>query len=487
MAEDDTIEIPDLPDSPDLGTALGVAEYAASVDGWLDAIGRRDGAMTDAELDRYEVAQHRLEIGALRTRLEFGAPADPEHQAATLAAARELALRASMDLPGGGSAATVDSARMFRDAEYRKEQRGQSLEGIDTQMLSGPGDERWAVSLAAARNFVVARSQGISPKDIVDARRQGIALVARNGRIVERATFETGTVGAGADWIPDEFAASLYTTFFDFGGMRQCGPYTDITPNGREKTYYTVSTVVDAGTSVTDMITAEGAAYDEKTDTTGAVSSKCVKATALIPMTNEMIADSGFELSGYAGDSMGRTIAQKVEYAGLFGNGSLTAGTVQPEGIMYVDTTVTDQTYTAAANTKLTVQDMLGWIYSPLEGLNENNLRGLMKRNAWGNFRRQAATDGHLVVDLTTGVAPHMLEGSRFLFSPYLPAIAASKELGVLGDWGRGSIYREVDSIIMVRDPYSDIKSGKINWLAEFRFDFRVRDNRSFSWLATPS
>ena len=479
-----TTAVPDLDDSPTLDTSVGFTEYATNVDRWLTAIGERGTGMTDEEMDRYDIAQRRLQIGAVRTQHELG-QADPARQAEIVAAARELAGRAAMDARGGGGT-PIDADRMFRDDDYRKEHRGRTLEGVDPQMLTGPGDDRWAINLQAARNFAVARAEGITPREIVDARNEGIALVARNGRIVERATFVTGTIGEGAEWVPDEFATMLYTTFFDFSGIRQCSPYMDNTPTGREKTYYVINTIVGVGTSVENMITAEGATYDEKTDTTGSVTSKCVKATALIPLTNEMISDAGFELGAYAGDSMGRTIAQKVEYAGLFGDGDLTAGSVEPDGIMHTSNIVAAQTYTAGLATKLTGADMLGWTYNFLEGVDESMLKGLLKRIVWGNFRSQQGTDGHFVIPLMPGMPSRELETVEYKFSPYLPTLAASTTLGVLGEWMRGMIYRECDTLMMVRDPYSDIKSGKINWLADLRFDFRIRDNRAFQWLATP-
>lgn len=485
MPETDTPEAPER----DLSTAAGLAEFAMTHQRWLADIEARgdDEPMTDAEREQHDMFWRTAETAQMRLTAagELPQPASASDVGEITGETRDAIGQALADVPSFEP--RYDAARMFTDAEYRLEQGGKTIaawkdvKGHNLELpASGSG---FVADLAGARMFAALRADGRGAADLIAARKAGTELyIGHDGGISERA-LQTGVATDGGNWLPTEFETALYTTFYNFAGVRQCNPYRDMTPDGRDKDYPTIGTIFDpqAGRS-TPNLTAEMAQYLQAEDDTTKITSKVYKATARIELTTEMMSDSAVELSGYVGDSMGRTIAQIVEYAGLFGNGNS-----EPDGIMHTSNVAAAQTYTMAANDEMTYGDFMGWLEKSPEQLNDEMLKALLKRQAWFKILQEKGTDGHYIIPPSHSRTTRALQDVDIFLSMYLPALAATKNIGALGDWMRGMIYREVDSLVVMFDPYSKADQGVVKWLSHLRFDWRIRDPKVFTWLATPA
>ena len=484
MPDDNPADIPDQPAEHELHTLAGFGEHALRHQRWLDDVEARaaDGTpRTDEEREYHAFTMARLETAmhALTAAGMLPGAAPDADRGELIGAVREYQGRAMLDL---GAEPAVDHERMFRDPEYRLAQRDNTAAIVDRLGDQRVGDVAMACDLTAARDFAMLRSAGITPRDMIDARRSGIRLgVSTTGAVFERA-ISTGVAGSGQQWIPTEFESMLYTTFWDYRGFRQCGPQRFDTPDGRPMEMPTVAGFHDVGTDVAAMLTAESGAIAETQDTTGEYVLRAYKATSRIDFSTEMLTDSGVNLSAFAGESMGRVIANKVEYAGLYGS-----GTNQPQGPLNSTTIVAARTTAAGAITEITYGDVLRWIYDIPSGINEMNLRALMRRSTWGNILSEQDDDGSYIFAPMSNATQREVQGTDIMISPFVADIAANAYVGILADWYRAMAYREVSTFIMRFDPYTAMANGQERWYGELRFDTRVRDTRAIQWLRCPA
>lgn len=172
--------------------------------------------------------------------------------------------------------------------------------------------------------------------------------------------------------------------------------------------------------------TAEAAAYNNSNETFSVCTLGAYKATRLVRVSEELLADVGFDLEGYLANEIGRGIGALEEAAFVGGSGS-----GQPTGFL---STATSAATTAAA-AALTADELMTLFFSLKAGYRRKGT-WVMNSQTLGYIRKLKDGANHYLWEpgLVAG-APDVILGRPVVCSENMENIAASKKAVAFGDF----------------------------------------------------
>jgi HK97 family phage major capsid protein len=217
---------------------------------------------------------------------------------------------------------------------------------------------------------------------------------------------------------------------------------------------------------------AESGSYtpSDETITQGTISA--FKAGTKIIVSEELLTDSSFDLSSFIATEFGERIGALAEDAyingdgtgkplGLLDAGSALTGSVLPAG------QVTTTTYASLAPALLSVPAQ--YRYGP-------NVALLVSDSLFVRLLTIVDSTGRPIwaAGMSDG-APDRVLGMPVYTHPNLPAIGANSKSGIVGDFSRGYLIRQVDGVFMQRQNELHSDSGQVGFRAYLRLDGRVQ------------
>ena len=229
-----------------------------------------------------------------------------------------------------------------------------------------------------------------------------------------------GTDSEGGYLVPDEYEKQLVEALEEENIFRKLATVIKTSSGDRK-----IPVVASKGSA--SWVDEEGL-IPESDDTFGQVSIGAYKLGTLIKVSNELLADSVFNLEAYISKEFGRRCGAKEEEA--FFNGD---GTGKPVGVLHA-TLGAEVGVTAASATEIKADEVIDLFYSlraPYRKravwiLNDSTVKAIRKlKDANGNYLWQPA--------LTAGT-PDTILGRPVYTSAYVPSIAAGKKTIIFGD-----------------------------------------------------
>lgn len=224
------------------------------------------------------------------------------------------------------------------------------------------------------------------------------------------------TNSEGGYLVPTEFERTLYQArdkvdpIFRLAGK--------ITLGEKEKN---VPYVADQG--VATLIAEEGS-YGDTDDSFGQVVFRAYKFGRIVKASDELIADSVFDISTYLAESLGRSIGRCE--AGYFWTGT---GSSQPQGVL----TAAGAGVTTASNSAITADEIIDLYYSVPEAYRENAV--FVFNNATvAKIRKLKDGAGQYIWSPAGNGYPETLLGKPLYTSENIPVVAAGAKVGVFGD-----------------------------------------------------
>ena len=274
-----------------------------------------------------------------------------------------------------------------------------------------------------------------------------------------RNALEEGVDAEGGYLVPETYEHRLLETLGDFNIVRQVA-HVFRTSSSAHK----IPLVATKGEAA--WVDEEGA-IPESDDSFGITSIGAYKVATMVKISDELLADSVFDLESYFAREIARRIGTKEEQAFIIGD-----GTGKPAGIF--NSTLGGETgITTAGASAITADEILDLYYSLKPAyrdkanwiMNETTVKALRKlKDSTGNYLWAPA--------LKQGEVDTLL-GKKLYTSVYAPEIAAGNRTIAFGDYSNYWIAdRQGVSMKRLNELYA--VTGQVGFLATKRVDGRV-------------
>lgn len=270
---------------------------------------------------------------------------------------------------------------------------------------------------------------------------------------------QIGTDSEGGYLVPDEFEHTLVEALLEENIFRKFAKVIQTSSGDRK-----IPVVASKGTA--SWIDEEGS-IPESDDAFGQVSIGAYKLGTIIKVSEELLADSVFDLESYITNEFARRIGSKEEDA--FFNGD---GTGKPNGILN-STGGAQVEITTASATTITVDNIIDLFYS-LNAPYRKNAVWLLNDSTVKAVRKLKDGQGQYLwqPSLTAG-APDMILGRPIQTSAFMPKIEASAKTIAFGDLSYYWIAdRQGRSFKRLGELYAT--TGQVGFLATQRVDGRL-------------
>ncbi|MDE2469704.1 MAG: phage major capsid protein, partial [Bradyrhizobium sp.] len=295
--------------------------------------------------------------------------------------------------------------------------------------------------------------------------REERGLTARNV-VRESRALEEGTYAGGDALVPQSFRSVLYQHLIMNSAVRQTRATVITTDSGEPLVMPKTTAHPAAGT-----VSGEGATINEQDPTFGAGTVSAYKYANLIPVSTELLQDSGVDLLGYLAMAMGRALA--IGSGADFITGS---GTGKPQGIVTGAGTVAQVvggTGQGGSPNYLELEDVYDAIIPPYQREGE----WVFSQKMASNLRRLVDTLGRpLWVPSLSGDMPDTLLGKPFYLDPAIATPAINAVSMVFGDWSTYFI-RDVSGLRFERSLDFGFDKDLVYYRAIIRTDGRLLDD----------
>lgn len=249
------------------------------------------------------------------------------------------------------------------------------------------------------------------------------------GNPMVRDVLEEGTDGNGGYLVPVEFEHTLVRALDENNVMRSIGCKVITTQNERK------IPVADGHTIA--AWTAENGAYQESNPTFTQKSINAYKLTDLIKVSDELLADSFFDIEGYISEEFGRAFGEAEEDA--FINGTVQSGQSEidrPTGLFAAAAKGgAPNGVTAASATDITADELINLVYS-LKAPYRGKAKFLMNDATVSAIRKLKDKNGvYLWQPSLTAGEPDRLLGYELYTSPKVPVLGAGARAVAFGDF----------------------------------------------------
>lgn len=231
----------------------------------------------------------------------------------------------------------------------------------------------------------------------------------------EKRALSEGTASAGGYTVPKSFMKKLVEKLEEMNIMRKLASII--------KTDSDVDLPVVVSHGSADW-TAEEANFNESDETFGQITLKAYKLTRIIKVSEELLADSAFDLEGYLALEFARRLAKAEENAFINGD-----GVNKPAGV-FIGAEVG---VTAAAGTAITADEIIDLYYS-LPRAYRQNATWITNDTTAKAIRKLKDSNGDYLWQKGLAGEPDTILGKPFYTSEFAPQIALSAKVLAFGD-----------------------------------------------------
>lgn len=273
----------------------------------------------------------------------------------------------------------------------------------------------------------------------------------------EQRVLSKASAGAGLNLVPTNFQATLLDSLREFGVMRQISRVVS-TDSGAALQWPTVSSHGTASWM------AESGAYSASDDAFALTTLNAWKAGTLMIVSEELLADSSFDLDGYIRNEFGLRIGVLENTGYVAGDGSS-----KPTGV----TTQASAGVVAAGAAAITAGELIDLYHSLLAPYRRNGTF-LVKDSTVKLIRKLADSTGQFIWQpgLQTG-APDTLLGRPIYADPDMPAATTGLVSALFGDFSY-YVIRDVDGIYIQRLNELYAANGQVGFRAFHRTDGKL-------------
>lgn len=238
---------------------------------------------------------------------------------------------------------------------------------------------------------------------------------------VEVRDLSVGTATAGGDTVPQDFVGRLYEHMIEVSAIRRAGATVLVTNNGQD-----LPVPKTTAHSSSASIVTEGAQISESDPTFDQVTLQAFKYAQIIQVTNELLTDTGVDLTGYLARQGGRALGNGAGAHFVTGTGSS-----QPNGIV---TAATVGVTGATGNSGEPTADELIDLWSAV--IPEYRQRGtwMMNSSTWGKVRKLKDSNNNYLIGPIGASGELTLLGRPVVLDPNVADTATSAKSVVFGD-----------------------------------------------------
>lgn len=306
------------------------------------------------------------------------------------------------------------------------------------------------------------------PEDAAILTRRGFNPTAQ---ALEIRAQSKGTNSAGGFTVPQGFLAEVSKTLQQIAPVRTVARVISTT-SGETLRIPTNSDVSNLG-----EIVSENTANNEQDLTFSEVQLGAFKySSKMVRVSNELLADSGVNLSSYLAQQLGERIARAQEAHFLTGTGS-----GQPQGIITAASTTS-----AGSATAIGVDDLLNLVRDVDAAWlnNSGSVAWMMHPTIWSAIRKlKDSTGTPLIGSLAEGADPKLLGFPVILTNTMDSSIASTKKTVLFGAFRHYAI-RDVSGIIVARSADRYFEYDQSVFVAYQRTDAKVLQANAFRVLA---
>jgi len=319
-----------------------------------------------------------------------------------------------------------------------------------------------AIASSEAETAPQTKAKEGPPDEAARQRAEAFAKYLRTGEVETKTTLVEGTDSLGGYLVPPEYLRRLVQPIADAAPALGLCTVIDVSTNS-----VTIPSVASEGSAAW---TAEAASYNESNPTFGSLDVTVYKATRLVKLSEELVADSAFDLDGYLAGEFGRAFGALLNTALTVGTGSS-----QPYGIV----TRVDSGYIVTAPTgnvtSLTDADGPGFLMDvkfqvkpqyrrPARWMFRDATLKVIAKLKDADHRFMFEPDMNL-----TAQVPGRLLGHEVVINPDVAAMAASAKSIVFGDFSYHWVLRRPEmGIRRLTELYAT--NGLVGFVANVRY-----------------
>jgi HK97 family phage major capsid protein len=354
--------------------------------------------------------------------------------------------------------------------EQRAKDLADSMENLGRARAAGGGRPGSAVAVldhdTELRRFLTGETRSYELRLPMNAAERAQLMLSR----AERRSILTDNVP-----IPETFIAQLYSYIVDTSSIRQASPRVFSGTSGEP---LTVPRSTAEGSAVW---VAEGAPLSESDPTLDAVTLNSHKVGKIVEVSSEMLADEGFDLTGFIAESAGRNIGIATDKAYLDGT-----GVGQPLGLLRTATVAIVGTGTGgdvgypSDGPYAGADALISLFHSVLPGYRVN-ASWLMNDATVKETRKLKDLSGRYLWEpaLTAG-DPDRILGKPVYSDPNMPEFAASNNSIAFGDFG-GYWIRDVSPVRFERSDDYRFGTDMVSFRTLFRTDGKQGDTQAIA------
>lgn len=339
------------------------------------------------------------------------------------------------------------------DAEIKAEEKQQAREDALNQ-IPEPAKSKAEPQNDGKPQKITATAE--YKKAFFSAVRGGMSSLTGEERKILTNVMGTGADSGGMLVMPEELETSVRALLTKSTVMRRLANVITMTADRK---------IVLASSYGAASWIAENGAYPKVDDTYGTVTIGSHKLGKIIQVSDELLHDSEFDLTGLISTSFGRSFSEGEEAAFLTGD-----GTDKPKGVL-VDAQVG---VTAAAAAAITADELLDLFYSLKSGYRQSAtfLMGDGTEKVLRKLKNATTGDYMWQPGLTSG-QPNTLLGRPVAISDFMPTIAASAKAIAFGDFSQYTIKDTLGMQMQVLDQlYAE--NGQVGFKGNERTDGRL-------------
>jgi HK97 family phage major capsid protein len=292
------------------------------------------------------------------------------------------------------------------------------------------------------------------------------AVLAPQMGMETRAPYAVGADATGAVLVPEDWSNKLIEVLTQFGVVERLADSIVTTDNGQLH----LDRVVEPGTA-TGALIAEGGTYTETEDTFEEILLDAYKYGHLAKASDEIIADSQFDLNAFIQKRAGRAIALKSNTDLMIGSGS-----GAPKGMMTSGNT-TGVTLASGQSTTITSGDSLIDLYHSLPVPYRGNAVFIMHDTTLKIVRKfKDTTNQYLWQPGLQAGQPDLLLGRPVYVDPDAPVPAASARSIYFGDVRSNYIVRSVKNVSLKVLVELYAANGYVGFRVDRRLDGDIQD-----------
>jgi HK97 family phage major capsid protein len=346
-------------------------------------------------------------------------------------------------------APTVEHAEKREADQFRNWLRtGHGANGTDHEGRTG-----FLIDLTPAQRYNELRHQGYGPDE------------------ARALAWDTGSIASG---VPTTTAASLYETLTaGIAGFRM--PTTKITTAAGEQMKLPRVNAHGIGTQVSG----QGTTLAGTDPTFLSLTLDAYKYGQLVKVSNEVLTDTGFDISGFVVRNIGRALAQNIDVDLVVGTGS-----GEPQGMM-TGITGSGTVATGGSLVDPTYEKLVDLVYSVNDSYRSSGNAAWLMRDLTASVIRKlrdgaGGTVGAVLWDpsLTAGIQggqPDRLLGFPVYTDPNVASLASNAVVIAFGDWS-GYYLRTVGSVAIERDASRYFDTDEVGFRGKWRVDGDYQD-----------